>query len=60
MQSCKGAALAGLNQYLASLRREPVETHFTLTLFNAGKTDMRYRAVPVSTVQDLDVETYRP
>ena len=60
MQSCKGAALAGFNQYLASLRLEPVETHFTLTLFNAGKTDVRYRAVPVSAVQDLDVETYRP
>lgn len=60
MQSCKGAALAGVNHYLATLRREPVETHFTLTLFNAGRTDVRYRAVPVSAVQDLDAETYRP
>lgn len=60
MQSCKGAAIAGFNQYLATLKREPVETHFTLTLFNASKTDVRYRAVPVSAVQDLDVETYRP
>jgi|CXWL01.1.fsa_nt_gi Mg-chelatase subunit ChlD len=60
MQSCKGAALAGFNHYLATLRREPAETRFTLTLFNAGKTDVRYRAVPVSVVQDLDVETYRP
>lgn len=60
MQSCKGAALAGFNQYLATLKREPVETRFTLTLFNAGKTDVRYRAVPVLVVQDLDVETYRP
>ncbi len=60
MQSCKGAALAGFNHYLATLKREPVETRFTLTLFNAGKTDVRYWAVPVSAVQDLDVETYRP
>ncbi len=60
MQSCKGAALAGFNQYLATLKREPVETRFTLTLFNAGRTDVRYWGVPVSTVQDLGVETYRP
>ena len=60
MQSCKGAALAGFNHYLATLRREPAETRFTLTLFNAGKTDVRYRAVPVSSVNELDVETYRP
>lgn len=48
MQSCKGTALAGFNHYLATLR-----------LFKADKTDVRYRAVPVSAVQDLDVETYR-
>lgn len=60
MQSCKAAAIAGFNQYVATLRREPAETRFTLTLFNSGRTDVRYRAVPVSAVQDLDVETYRP
>ncbi len=60
MQSCKGAAIAGFNQYVATLRREPAETRFTLTLFNSSKTEVRYRAVPVSAVQDLDVETYRP
>lgn len=60
MQSCKGAALAGFNHYLATLRREPAETRFTLTLFQAGRTVVRYRGVPVSAVQDLDVETYRP
>ena len=60
MQSCKGAALAGFNHYLATLRKEPAETRFTLTLFNSGRTDVRYRAVPVSAVSELDVETYRP
>ena len=60
MQSCKGAALAGFNQYLAGLRKEPADTRFTLTLFNAGKTEVRYRSAPVSTVRELDVETYRP
>jgi len=60
MQSCKAAAIAGFNQYLARLREEPAETRFTLTLFNSSKTEVRYRGVPVSTVQDLDVETYRP
>ncbi|MGA6827344.1 VWA domain-containing protein [Nitrospira sp. NS4] len=60
MQSCKGAALAGFNHYLATLRREPAGTHFTLTLFNAARTEVRYRAVPLSAVQDLDEETYRP
>jgi hypothetical protein len=60
MQSCKAAAIAGFNQYVATLRREPAETTFTLTLFNSGKTEIRYHAVPVSAVQDLNVETYRP
>lgn len=60
MQSCKGAALAGFNHYLAALRKEPGDTRFTLTLFNAGRTDVRHRAVPVAAVGDLDVETYRP
>lgn len=60
MQSCKGAAIAGFNQYLARLRQEPAETWFTLTLFNSSKTEVRYRGVPVSAVRELDVETYRP
>lgn len=60
MQSCKGAAITGFNQYVARLRDEPAETHFTLTLFNSGKTEVRYQMVPVARVKDLDVETYRP
>lgn len=60
MQSCKGAAIAGFNQYVERLRQDPAETRFTLTLFNSGKTEVRYRSIPVSAVQDLDVETYRP
>ena len=60
MQSCKGAAIAGFNQYVATLKQELAETRFTLTLFNSGKTEVRYQARSVSVVQDLDVETYRP
>ncbi len=60
MQSCKGAAISGFNQYVSSLRQEPAETRFTFTLFNSSKTEMRYQNVPVSAVSDLDVETYRP
>ena len=60
MQDCKGAAIAGFNQYVASLRHDPAETRFTLTLFNSSKMEVRYRNVPVSAVKDLDVETYRP
>lgn len=60
MQSCKGAALAGFNQYLTALRREPAETRFTLTLFNAARTEVRYQGVPVSAVPELDGDTYRP
>ena len=36
MQECKGAAIAGFNHYVATLRKEPAETQFTLTLFNSG------------------------
>lgn len=60
MQSCKRAAIEGFNQYVATLRREPAETQFTLTLFNSRRAEGRYRSVPVSTVPDFDVETYRP
>jgi len=60
MQSCKGAAITGFNQYVARLRQEPAETQFTLTLFNSSKTEIRYQTVPVAHVRDLDVETYRP
>jgi Mg-chelatase subunit ChlD len=60
MQECKGAAIAGFNQYVAALRQEPAETLVTLTLFNSRKTEVRYQATPVARVHDLDVETYRP
>ena len=60
MQECKGAAIAGFNQYVATLRQEPAETRVTLTLFNSRKTEVRYQAVSVARVHDLDVETYRP
>ena len=60
MQDCKGAAIAGFNHYVAALRREPAETRVTLTLFNSRKTEVRYQAMPVTRVHDLDVETYRP
>ncbi|HKY70940.1 MAG TPA: hypothetical protein VJL88_03400 [Nitrospira sp.] len=60
MQECKGAAITGFNQYVATLREEPAETVLTLTLFNSRKTEVRYQATPVARVHDLDVETYRP
>ncbi len=60
MQSCKQAAIAGFNQYVTLLQDEPAPTWFTLTLFNARRTDVRYRGVPVATVPKFDVETYRP
>jgi len=60
MQDCKGAAIAGFNHYVATLRQEPAETRVTLTLFNSRKTEVRYQAAPVTRVHDLDVETYRP
>jgi hypothetical protein len=60
MQSCKPAAIAGFNQYVKALQDEPAATWFTLTVFNARRTEVRYRGVPVTTVPELDVETYRP
>ena len=48
MQSCKGAAIAGFNQYIDTLRTAPAETRVTLTLFNSSKTEIRYRGVPAS------------
>ena len=56
MQDCKGAAIAGFNHYVANLRNEPADTRVTLTLFNSKKTEVRYQAIPVTRVHDLDVE----
>lgn len=60
MQSCKRAAIAGFNRYLAALRAEQAETRLTLTLFNSKKTEVRYHNERPAAVSDLDVETYRP
>jgi hypothetical protein len=60
MQECKGAAIAGFNHYLSTLKNEPAQTQITLTVFNSSKTEVRYRNAPVAAVQELDVETYRP
>lgn len=60
MQSCKGAAIAGVNEYLKSLRRYPVPVHFTLTLFNSSKLEVRHHATPVTAVADLTDATYQP
>ena len=53
MQDCKGAAIAGVNEYLKTLRQMPMPIRFTLTLFNSGKLDVRHRNVPVAEVPEL-------
>jgi len=60
MESCKGAAIAGFNQYIAMLRQERAETRLTLTLFNSNKTEVRYRDDTITVVQPLTDETYQP
>ncbi len=60
MQDCKGAAIAGVNAYLTTLRQMPTPVHFTLTLFNSGKLEVRHRAVPAVQVPELTEQTYQP
>jgi hypothetical protein len=60
MQDCKGAAIAGVNEYLKTLRQMLTPVHFTLTLFNSGKLDVRHRNVPVAQVPELTEQTYQP
>ena len=60
MQDCKGAAIAGVNEYLKTLRQMPTPVRFTLTLFNSGKLDVRHRNVPVAEVLELTEQTYQP
>jgi hypothetical protein len=60
MQSCKGAAIAGVNEYLKTLRQMSEPVCFTLTLFNSGKLEVRHGNVPVSQVADLTEQTYQP
>ncbi len=60
MQSCKGAAIAGVNEYLKTLRQMSEPVRFTLTLFNSGKLEVRHGNVSVSQVADLTEQTYQP
>ena len=60
MQDCKGAAIAGFNEYLKTLRQMPVPVRFTLTLFTSGKLGVRHRNVPVVQVPELTEQTYQP
>ncbi len=60
MQSCKGAAIAGVNEYLKTLRQMPAPVRFTLTLFNSGKLEERHRNDPAVQVPDLTEQTYQP
>jgi hypothetical protein len=60
MQACKGAAIAGFNEYLKTLRQMPMPVRFTLTLFNSGKMDVRHHQVPVAQVHELTEQTYQP
>src|SRR5688572_26741475 len=60
MKGCKGTAIAGVNEYLKTLRQMPTPVRFTLTLFNSGKLDVRHCHEPVACIADLTEDTYRP
>lgn len=60
MQHCKGAAIAGFNEYLKTLRQMPMPVRFTLTLFNSSKLEVRHRSEPVTRVPELTEQTYQP
>ncbi|MEO7859648.1 MAG: hypothetical protein ABIU05_04260 [Nitrospirales bacterium] len=47
MQDCKGAAIAGVNEYLKTLRQMSCPVQFTLTLFNSGKMEVRHCNAPL-------------
>jgi hypothetical protein len=60
MQDCKGAAIAGVNEYLKTLRQMPTPVRFTLTFFNSCKLEVRHRHEPIAEVPELTEQTYRP
>ena len=60
MQHCKGAAIAGMNEYLKTLRQMSSPVRFTLTLFNSGKMEVRHCNAPVAQVSELTEQTYQP
>ena len=60
MQHCKGAAIAGVNEYLKTLRQMPTPVRFTLTLFNSGKMEVRHHNEPAAQVPELTEHTYQP
>ena len=60
MESYKEATINGFNEYLQSLKKDGKDTLFTLTRFNSDKIETPYSAVPISEVEELTDETYRP
>jgi hypothetical protein len=60
MESYKEATINGFNEYLQSLKKDGEDTFFTLTRFNSDKIETPYSAVPISEVEKLSEETYRP
>lgn len=60
MQACKGAAIAGFNEYLNRLRQSPTPVRFTLTLFNSSKLEVRHHHEALAQVAALTEDTYQP
>jgi len=60
MSSCKSQTISGFNEYIQTLQKEKKKINVTLTKFNSYSVSIVYSNIPVSNVQLLTNETYRP
>jgi hypothetical protein len=60
MGSIREETVAGLNDYVASLRESDAEILFSLVSFNSNRTRRRYVAEPIAGVEPLRLDEYCP
>jgi hypothetical protein len=61
MELVEDTAINSFNEYVANLQADDVSDYrFTLVLFNSSKTEVRHKGVPVTDVEPLNNDTYRP
>lgn len=61
MSGRKAETIQGFNNYVESLKKDEGDlVYFTLTTFNTGGINTRYKNTPIKDVQHLTNETYNP
>lgn len=60
MQSVKPQTIGGFNEYVRTLKNKGGSVYFTLTKFNASKTEIVHSNTPAHLINELTDYTYQP